>query len=103
MDHAIDEVHEQPEEATVDDEVADVEGFPGEPHDTSVLTSYVGEVTITLDDVSSLLHLSITGVFHSFEALHMEESVLLLVELLEVSADEARTKIVQCHGSYVRL
>ena len=44
MDHAIDEVQEQPEEATVDDEVADVEGFPGEPHDTSVLTSYVGHV-----------------------------------------------------------
>ena len=40
----VDEVHEQPEEAAVDDEVADVEGFPGEPHDTSVLTSYVGHV-----------------------------------------------------------
>ena len=29
--------------------------------------------------------------------------MLLLVELLEVSADEARVEIVQCHGAYVQL
>ena len=33
----------------------------------------------------------------------MGEAVLLLVELLEVSADEARAETVQCHGAYVRL
>ncbi|KAH1254051.1 hypothetical protein GmHk_04G010574 [Glycine max] len=43
----------------------------------------VREVTIILDDVASLLHLPITGTFHRFEALHVDEVVFLLVELLE--------------------
>ena len=63
----------------------------------------VGEVTITLDDVAFLLHLPIIGAFHNFKALHIDEAMLLLVELLEVSADEVRAEIVQCHGEYVRL
>ena len=63
----------------------------------------VGEVTITLDDVASLLHLPIIGAFHSFEILHVDEVVLMLVELLEFSGDEARAKTVQCHGAYIRL
>jgi len=54
-------------------------------------------------ETSSFHHLPITGVFHSFKALHMDKVVLLLVELLEVSGVEARAKIVQCHGVYVRL
>ncbi|XP_028185974.1 uncharacterized protein LOC114372529 [Glycine soja] len=128
VDHAVDEVHKQPEEAVVDDEVADAKDFLGGPYDISVLTGYVDhvavivrkrlspliacsldtgdrrlisafmerwhketssfhllvrEVTITLNDVASLLHLPITSVFHSFEALHIDEVVLLLVELLE--------------------
>ncbi|KAH1190191.1 hypothetical protein GmHk_20G057812 [Glycine max] len=59
----------------------------------------VGEVTITLDEVASLLHLPIIGTFPSFETLHVDKAVLMLVELLEVSGDEARAKImkfVQC-------
>jgi len=58
-------------------------------------------VTITLDDVVSLLHLPITGAFHTFESLHVDDTVLLLVELLEVSVEEAQVEIVQCHGAYV--
>jgi len=61
----------------------------------------VREVTITLDDVTLLLHLPITSVFHSFEPLHVDNVVFLLVELLEVSSKEARAKTVQCHGAYV--
>ena len=53
--------------------------------ETSSFHLPIGEVTITLDDVASLLHLPITGAFHSFETLHVDEAVLLLVELLEVS------------------
>ena len=53
--------------------------------ETSSFHLSVGEVTITLNDVAFLLHLPITGVFHNFEALHMDEVMLLLVELLEVS------------------
>ncbi|KAH1212821.1 hypothetical protein GmHk_14G040914 [Glycine max] len=43
------------------------------------------ELMITLDDVSSLFHLPISGTFHSFEALSVDEAVFLLMELLEVS------------------
>jgi len=28
---------------------------------------------------------------------------MMLVELLEVTGDEARAEIVQCHGAYIRL
>ncbi|XP_028199521.1 uncharacterized protein LOC114384011 [Glycine soja] len=165
-----DEVHEEPVETAVDDVVTDVEGFPGGPHDKSVLMDYVyhmtvtiwnrgerpelklssyerkvekfgrlapdieglvaatglspliaclldtgdqglistfaerwhkktsnfhlpiGDETITLDDVASLLLLPITGTFHSFEALHVDDVVFLLVELLEMSFEEARAE-----------
>ncbi|KAH1213476.1 Protein MAIN-LIKE 2 [Glycine max] len=63
----------------------------------------VGEVTITLNDVTSLLHLPITSAFHNFKALHVDDVVFLLVELLGVSSKEARVEIIQCHGAYVRL
>ena len=71
--------------------------------ETSSFRLRVGEVTITLDDVASLLHLSITCVFHCFEPLHVDDFVFLLVELREVSAKEERAKTVQCHRTYVRL
>ena len=61
----------------------------------------IGEVTITLDDVASLLHLPVVGAFHSFELLHVDDAVDMLVELLEVSAVEARAETIQCHDSYV--
>ena len=71
--------------------------------ETSSFHLPVGEVTITLDDVASLLHLSIIGVFHSFALLHIDDVVYMLVELLEVSTAKARAKMIQCHGSYVQL
>ncbi|XP_028199213.1 uncharacterized protein LOC114383659 [Glycine soja] len=63
----------------------------------------VREVTFTLDDVASLLHLLVVGAFHSFELLHVDDAVDMLVELLEVSAVEVRAETIQCDGSYVRL
>ncbi|XP_028216625.1 protein MAIN-LIKE 1-like [Glycine soja] len=77
-----------------------VERWHGE---TSSFHLPVGELTITLDDVSSLLHLSITGALHSFEPLVMEEAVILLMELLEVSGQEARAETAQARRAYVRL
>ena len=53
--------------------------------ETSSFHLPVGELTITLDDVTSLFHLPIIGAFYSFETLHVDEAVLMLVELLEVS------------------
>ncbi|XP_006579173.1 protein MAIN-LIKE 1-like [Glycine max] len=71
--------------------------------ETSSFHLPVGEVTITLDDVASLLHFPIVRAFHSFELLHVDDIVEMLVELLVVSAAEARAETIQCHGSYVRL
>ncbi|XP_006574844.2 protein MAIN-LIKE 1 [Glycine max] len=77
-----------------------VERWHGE---TSTFHLPVGELTITLDDVSSLLHLPISGALHSFHALSMEEARFLLIELLEVSAEEARAETSLTRGAYVRL
>jgi len=67
--------------------------------ETSSFHLPVGEVTITLDDVALLLHLPITGTFHTFDALHEDQ----VVDLLEVSSQEARDETFQCHGAYVWL
>eukprot|EP00256_Glycine_max_P069928 XP_025984523.1 protein MAIN-LIKE 1-like [Glycine max] len=61
------------------------------------------EVTITLDDVSSLLHLPVVGDLHAFQPLHVDDAVQMLVDLLMVSAEAARAETGQCHGPYVRL
>ncbi|RZB87585.1 Inositol phosphorylceramide glucuronosyltransferase 1 [Glycine soja] len=64
--------------------------------ETSSFHLPIGELTITLDDVISLFHLPIIGTFHSFETLHVDEAILMLVDLLEVSREEARAEITQC-------
>ncbi|KAH1202337.1 Protein MAIN-LIKE 1 [Glycine max] len=69
--------------------------------ETSTFHLPIGEQTITMDDVVSLLHLPIVGAFHSFEQLHVDDIVDMLVELLEVSAVEVRAETTQCHGSYI--
>ncbi|KAH1199212.1 Protein MAIN-LIKE 1 [Glycine max] len=71
--------------------------------ETSTIHLPVGKLTITLDDVSSLLHLPISGTFHSFEALSVDEAVFLLMELLEVSGEEARAEKIRARGAYVHL
>ena len=53
--------------------------------------------------MASLLHLLIIGAFHSFDTLYVDEVVLILVELLKVTGDEARLETVQCQGAYVHL
>ena len=57
--------------------------------ETSTFHLLVGELTITLDDVASLLHLPITGALHTFEPLVTSDAIGLLTELLEVSHEEA--------------
>ncbi|XP_014632477.1 protein MAIN-LIKE 1-like [Glycine max] len=68
--------------------------------ETSSFHLPVGEVSITLDDVVSLLHLPIVGAFHDFQPLRTDEAVLLLVELLMVSTEVAMAEIGQCGGPY---
>ncbi|KAH1212500.1 Protein MAIN-LIKE 1 [Glycine max] len=43
--------------------------------ETSSFYLLVGEVTITLDDVSSLLHLPVVGDLHAFQPLHVDDAV----------------------------
>ncbi|XP_028184906.1 protein MAIN-LIKE 2-like [Glycine soja] len=71
--------------------------------ETSTFHQPVGELTITLDDVASLLHLPITGALHTFESLVTSKAVVLLTELLEVSFEEAKAETRQASGPYVRL
>ena len=71
--------------------------------ETSSFHLPVGELTITLDDVSSILHLPVIGDFHAFEPLHVDDAVQMLVDLLMVSPESARAETVQCRGPYVRL
>ncbi|KAH1193372.1 Protein MAIN-LIKE 1 [Glycine max] len=71
--------------------------------ETSTFHLPVGELTITLDDVSLILHLPITSALHSFHALSTEEARFLLTKLLEVSAEEARAETTLTRGAYVRL
>ncbi|KAH1228932.1 Protein MAIN-LIKE 2 [Glycine max] len=64
--------------------------------ETSTFHLPVGELTITLYDVSSLLHLPISGALHNFEALSVDETIFLLIELLEVSARAYILHLVSC-------
>ncbi|XP_006586486.2 protein MAIN-LIKE 1-like [Glycine max] len=68
--------------------------------ETSSFHLPVGELTITLDDVSSLLHLPVIGDFHAFEPLHVDDAVQMLVDLLMVSPESAWAETVQCRGPY---
>ena len=60
-------------------------------------------LTITLDDVTSLLHLPITGALHTFDSLDVDQATDLLVELLEVNTQEAKDETFQCRGAYVHI
>nr|XP_004509994.1 protein MAIN-LIKE 1-like [Cicer arietinum] len=53
--------------------------------DTSSFHLPIGEMTITLDDVSSLLHIPITGAFFSVNVFNKDEGADILAELLGVS------------------
>ncbi|XP_027915264.1 uncharacterized protein LOC114174604 [Vigna unguiculata] len=61
----------------------------------------IGEMTITLDDVWSLLHLSISGNFCSTENLEYEESVEILTTLLGVDRAMACVELNQSRGAQV--
>ena len=63
----------------------------------------IGEMSITLDDVPSLLHLPIIGAYHTYDAIDIEQAMELLVELLRVTTQEAVYETEQCREAYVRL
>ena len=59
--------------------------------ETSSFHLPVGELTLTLDDVSSILHMPV------------DDAVQMLVDLLMVFAEAARVETRQCRGPYVHL
>ncbi|KAJ1423148.1 Phosphatidylinositol-specific phospholipase C, X domain [Sesbania bispinosa] len=63
----------------------------------------VGEMTITLDDVSSLLHLLVTGRLFSLQTIGKDEANMMLVSLLRVSHASAYVETEVTRGTYVRL
>jgi len=63
----------------------------------------VGEMTITLDDVSNLLHLPIVGHFYTQETLDSDSATDLLVESLRVDRAFASEETRHCRGAHVRL
>ncbi|KAL5141925.1 hypothetical protein HKD37_09G025188 [Glycine soja] len=125
VDHVADEVHEQPQEPITNHVNVDTEGFPGGPYDITVLMSYGTKLKlafhgrkvekfgrpapeiegiVTITRLSSLIACLLdTGVFHTFDALDEDHVVDLLVELLEISTQEAKDEIEQCKEAYVRL
>ncbi|KAH1254336.1 Protein MAIN-LIKE 2 [Glycine max] len=71
--------------------------------ETSTFHLPVGELTITLDGVASLLHVPITGALHTFEPLVTSDAIGLLMELLEVNHEELTFETRQAGGPHVRL
>ena len=63
-----------------------------------------GEMTITLDDVASILHIPVTGSMISFsQPLRVDDANALLVELLSTTDVEASRETEQCRSPLVRL
>ncbi|XP_057443780.1 protein MAIN-LIKE 2-like [Lotus japonicus] len=61
-----------------------------------------GEMTITHDDVSSLLHILVEGKFFSFPTLTREEAAIVLHKHLGVTQVEAEAEIRKSLGPYSR-
>ncbi|XP_068498556.1 protein MAIN-LIKE 2-like [Phaseolus vulgaris] len=61
----------------------------------------IGEMTITLDDVSSLLHLPILGQFPTYVPLEYNGAATILTELLGVEEARGKAEMTQCRGVHV--
>jgi len=71
--------------------------------DTNTFHLPIGELTITLDDVSNLLHLPIIGQFYTYPSLDATSATNLLVESLCVDRGAAAAETRHCRGGHVRL
>ncbi|CAK8563330.1 unnamed protein product [Lathyrus sativus] len=71
--------------------------------ETSSFHMLFGEMTITLDDVSCLLHLPIRGVFWSPQDISEALVVEWVVDYLGVSRRVAQQQVRDCRGSYYKL
>ncbi|XP_028246842.1 uncharacterized protein LOC114424188 [Glycine soja] len=110
---AVEELNKEQQEAPVEEVVTDVEGFSGEPHDTSVMRDFEHHIALRVwngeerpelklsshgrkmtkfgrptPEIEGLMAASrrsplIAWAFHNFEQLHVDDAVDMLVELLE--------------------
>ncbi|XP_050896614.1 protein MAIN-LIKE 1-like [Lathyrus oleraceus] len=71
--------------------------------ETSSFHMSFGEMSITLDDVSCLLHLPIRGVLWSPQDVTEEVVVELVIDYLGVSQSEAQGHVRSCMSSYYKL
>ena len=70
--------------------------------ETSSFHLPVGEMTITLDDVSSLLLIPVRGAFFTHPAMDRDLAMDVLVELLGVRPSEALAETIATRGAHVR-
>jgi hypothetical protein len=71
--------------------------------DTSSFHLPIGEMTITLDDVSWLLHLPCRGTFFTFPNQNRDTAIAIVMQLLSVSYHIASLEYSQNRGPYLRL
>ncbi|XP_068461603.1 protein MAIN-LIKE 2-like [Phaseolus vulgaris] len=71
--------------------------------ETNSFHLHVGELTMTLDDVSNLLHLPIIGKFYMYPSLDAAAATDLLVDSLRVDRGVAAAETRYCRGGHMRL
>jgi hypothetical protein len=70
--------------------------------ETSSFHMPAGEVTVTLDDVSCLLHLSNEGRLPDYQYVDKEEGTRLMVDLIGSDPTDVANEIAVTKGSHVR-
>jgi len=60
-------------------------------------------MTITLNNVSSLLHIPIVSQFFTYITLEYMRALSLMVELLGVNKSDANAEMRKCQGAHIRL
>ena len=70
---------------------------------TNTFHLLVEKMTVTLDDVASLLDIPITGAFYNYEHMDKEEAIIVLVELLGVEYKDAFDETKKIRGEQFSL
>jgi hypothetical protein len=61
-----------------------------------------GELTVTLDDVSFLLHLPIDGMLLSHESMARHEAMEMMIEHLGIEPGDALKEVIDTNGGHAR-
>jgi hypothetical protein len=70
--------------------------------ETSSFHLHFGEMTVTLDDVSCLLHLPIDGMFLSHESMTRDEAVEMMIQYLGADPGDAIEEVNDTRGAHSR-